>query len=195
LIIEKELTVDVTDLKGVWFLLKTLFLSFCHLPEVLLIKRAAIIPAFVDQIVLTLLDFIKRLMAVGASKNHLFGVTISLVEMTGTHLAGILSSTTVVVIKVIRGSPTPRAGKRFWYMAWLTPFNGFERLTMGSHILIDELLVIKFFKFFNDRHVIDLEFPIRLVNRFIVHITCEGLPHIQSHQIDNDFMLVVDICQ
>ena len=63
---------------------------------------------------------------------------------------------------------------------------------MLGFIVCQQLPVIKGFRHIDDRKVIDLKFPVRLLDGFVQVLEIQGFPHDHTHQIHNDLILGLD---
>ncbi|KZE93228.1 hypothetical protein AVP43_02977 [Geobacillus stearothermophilus] len=63
---------------------------------------------------------------------------------------------------------------------------------MLGFIVCQQLPVIKGFRHIDDRKVIDLKFPVRLLDGFVQVLEIQGFSHDHTHQIHNDLILGLD---
>ncbi|KMY56908.1 hypothetical protein AA905_15540 [Geobacillus stearothermophilus] len=63
---------------------------------------------------------------------------------------------------------------------------------MLGFIVCQQLSVIKGFRHIDDRKVIDLKFPVRLLDGFVQVLEIQGFSHDHTHQIHNDLILGLD---
>src|SRR6056297_1133990 len=122
------------------------------------IKRAVIVFTLEDIKILTLFNFFKRFTAVRTSKDSSFRIPVIVVEMAVTDFTPELSFTTVIIVEINVWSSTTWAGNsvRYFSIRVFMTFNRFKFFTMFNLIINKQLFVIKFFKYVNNWHSINL---------------------------------------